>query len=275
MDSSEFKKIGPASFEYPKKQGMNVPVRVFVKDEMLSSMMSDRTLGQAINVSSLPGILEASFVMPDGHEGYGFPIGGVAAFDEHDGVVSPGGVGFDINCLKAGSRVLTELGFSRKIEEFGELFQSFSNANGFSLSTSTLALGAIGVSSVFHARRCSQPLLAFMKKKSDKKMLCITTKTGLELELSEDHPVFTQRNMAKAGGLQLTDFIGAVYFEGVPYSGSLPSVFSTELEAGIYAKLLGYFTGDGTVYRSGKKFYAAAYGTKEDLEEMKSDLKKL
>ncbi|NIM46104.1 MAG: RNA-splicing ligase RtcB [Nitrososphaeria archaeon] len=77
---------------------MNVPVKVYASKPLLNKMRSDRTLNQATNVSKLPNIYKHSIVLPDGHEGYGFPIGGVAAFDVEEGVVSPGGVGYDINC---------------------------------------------------------------------------------------------------------------------------------------------------------------------------------
>ena len=77
---------------------MKVPVRVYGNDELFEKMRSDRTLSQAANVATLPGVLDAVMVMPDGHEGYGFPIGGVAGFDLETGVISPGGVGYDINC---------------------------------------------------------------------------------------------------------------------------------------------------------------------------------
>lgn len=93
-----FKPIANALFEYAPIDGMNVPVRVVAEKHVLDRMMTDRTLNQAKNVAKLPGILEAAYVMPDGHEGYGFPIGGVAAFDICTGVVSPGGIGYDINC---------------------------------------------------------------------------------------------------------------------------------------------------------------------------------
>src|SRR4030043_417186 len=74
-------------------------------DEGLIMAMDEKVAEQAINVAALPGIVKASFVMPDGHWGYGFPIGGVAAFDpEQGGVVSAGGVGFDISC---GVRTMT------------------------------------------------------------------------------------------------------------------------------------------------------------------------
>jgi tRNA-splicing ligase RtcB len=91
-------KVGDYVWEIPKEDGMNVPVRVYASQKLLEKIKTDRTLQQAVNVSKLPGIINYSYVMPDGHEGYGFPIGGVAAFDLDDGVISPGGVGYDINC---------------------------------------------------------------------------------------------------------------------------------------------------------------------------------
>ncbi|RLE66463.1 MAG: RNA-splicing ligase RtcB [Thermoprotei archaeon] len=99
------KRIGKYIWEIPQsyKRGMKVPARIFADEELLAKMKSDLTLVQAANVAHLPGIYKYSIVLPDGHQGYGFPIGGVAAFDAEEGVISPGGVGYDINC---GVRVL-------------------------------------------------------------------------------------------------------------------------------------------------------------------------
>jgi tRNA-splicing ligase RtcB len=77
---------------------MNVPGLVYTSKEMLLGLQQEKCLTQVRNVATLPGILKASLAMPDIHWGYGFPIGGVAAFDWQSGVVSPGGVGYDINC---------------------------------------------------------------------------------------------------------------------------------------------------------------------------------
>jgi tRNA-splicing ligase RtcB len=77
---------------------MKVPVTIYADQELITKMKTDRTLWQATNVAHLPGIYTHSIVLPDGHEGYGFPIGGVAATDYENGVISPGGVGYDINC---------------------------------------------------------------------------------------------------------------------------------------------------------------------------------
>lgn len=86
------------------KAGMRVPGIVFADESLLEKMKGDKTLEQCANVAHLPGIYKYSITLPDGHEGYGFPIGGVAATDYEEGVISPGGVGYDINC---GVRLLT------------------------------------------------------------------------------------------------------------------------------------------------------------------------
>lgn len=91
-------KISDFLWEIPQQGGMNVPGRVYASSSMMEDIRSDKSLDQVINVAHLPGILKYSMAMPDIHWGYGFPIGGVAAFDLQDGVISPGGVGYDINC---------------------------------------------------------------------------------------------------------------------------------------------------------------------------------
>ncbi len=93
-------KIDDYRWEIPQnyKTGMRVPGLIYASKEMLESMREEQTPEQVANVAFLPGIVGYSFAMPDIHWGYGFPIGGVAAMDIKDGVVSPGGVGYDINC---------------------------------------------------------------------------------------------------------------------------------------------------------------------------------
>ncbi|MGC8623312.1 MAG: RtcB family protein [Candidatus Micrarchaeia archaeon] len=81
-----------------KNEGMGTDVVIYAKDYMLEKMESDRTIQQAMNATNLPGVVGNVLVMPDGHEGYGFPVGGVAAFDAEEGIISPGAIGFDINC---------------------------------------------------------------------------------------------------------------------------------------------------------------------------------
>ncbi len=93
-------KIGDFVWEVKadESMGMNVPVHIYANSDIMKLMQRDRTLSQAVNASTLPSIAKQMLVMPDGHEGYGFPVGGVAAFDADNGIISPGICGFDINC---------------------------------------------------------------------------------------------------------------------------------------------------------------------------------
>jgi tRNA-splicing ligase RtcB len=94
------KRLSATLWEIPveSRPDMRVPARVFADEELLAAIQGDRSLEQLQNVTTLPGIVDAALAMPDIHQGYGFPVGGVAATLVPDGVVSPGGVGYDINC---------------------------------------------------------------------------------------------------------------------------------------------------------------------------------
>lgn len=101
ITKKDLKKISDVLYEIPisYRQDMRVPARVFMNNIMMEDVLSDRALWQLVNVTTLPGICKAAFAMPDIHQGYGFPIGGVAATDiANGGVISPGGIGYDINC---------------------------------------------------------------------------------------------------------------------------------------------------------------------------------
>jgi tRNA-splicing ligase RtcB len=106
IKKADIHKIEDFLWEIPKafRPNMRVPARILASEPLLDAIMEDRSLMQLVNVASLPGIKGASLVMPDVHEGYGFPIGGVAATLHPDGAISPGGIGYDINC---GVRLLT------------------------------------------------------------------------------------------------------------------------------------------------------------------------
>ena len=92
------KKLNDYSFIVEKQGSMNVPLKIFASDEILKKLQEDDSISQGINVAHLKGIQGESLMMPDAHQGYGFSIGGVAAFDLEKGVISPGGIGYDINC---------------------------------------------------------------------------------------------------------------------------------------------------------------------------------
>ncbi len=121
----DLNKLGDNVWEIPRQGEMRVAAVVYASAKLLDGIRRDQTLAQARNVACLPGIVRRSYVMPDAHQGYGFPIGGVAAFDLDEGIVSPGGVGYDINC---GVRLLrtdyTEADVSdRRRELLAEIFK--------------------------------------------------------------------------------------------------------------------------------------------------------
>lgn len=101
INKSDLVKIHDSLYEIPKdyRPDMRVPAQVFVNEKMLDDVVQDNSLNQIVNVTTLPGIQKHAMAMPDIHQGYGFPIGGVAAMDiDGGGVISPGGIGYDINC---------------------------------------------------------------------------------------------------------------------------------------------------------------------------------
>ena len=117
--SIDFERVDEYRWRIPARGGMRVPGLVFASEEMMKSIKSDRSPEQVANVAHLPGIVGHSLAMPDMHWGYGFPIGGVAAFDPDEGVLSPGGVGYDINC---GVRLLrSDLRRAEVVPKLGEL----------------------------------------------------------------------------------------------------------------------------------------------------------
>jgi len=134
MSSTAPRKIGENQYQIDvdSNLGMKVPVRIYADKPLLQKMLSDRTIMQARNVSSIPGIVGHSVVLPDGHEGYGFPVGGVAAMDAEEGMISPGGVGYDINCgVRLLRSNLTEETVRSKLKELvTDLFSSIPSGVG-------------------------------------------------------------------------------------------------------------------------------------------------
>lgn len=128
------KKISDVEYrvEPIKEKGMKVPVTIYANEQLLSKMLQDRTILQATNVATLPGVVKHVVVLPDGHEGYGFPVGGVAAMDLEEGVISPGGVGYDINCgVRLLRTNLTEQDVRTRLKELvNELFRAVPSGVG-------------------------------------------------------------------------------------------------------------------------------------------------
>jgi len=134
MSSANPRKIGENQYQIDADSnlGMKVPVRIYADEPLMQKMLSDRTIMQARNVASIPGIVGHSVVLPDGHEGYGFPVGGVAAMDAEEGMISPGGVGYDINCgVRLLRSNLTEQTVRSKLKELvTDLFSSIPSGVG-------------------------------------------------------------------------------------------------------------------------------------------------
>ncbi|HLA41363.1 MAG TPA: RtcB family protein [Candidatus Glassbacteria bacterium] len=115
----EFRRIDDYRWEIPRSGGMKVPGLIYASDRLMENLRQDNAVEQVANVAWLPGVVGSSMAMPDIHWGYGFPIGGVAAMDADEGVISPGGVGYDINC---GVRlVATELAYAEVKDKVRDL----------------------------------------------------------------------------------------------------------------------------------------------------------
>ncbi|VVB77059.1 tRNA-splicing ligase RtcB [uncultured archaeon] len=289
-------KTGEVRFEIKKDEskGMRTDVVVYTNERMLEKIKTDRTLQQAVNATTLPGIVGKLLLMPDAHEGYGFPVGGVAAFDANNGIISPGLVGFDINCLVRDTKVYDENGTWRHISEFkgGETVATFDSARNRTINTR---------------------VLLSMSKMNDKKVLRIRTRLGKEINTTEDHPILTERGMVNAGLLKQGNTVVINGFDGLKYTRplrakivsrdllleaidslgigdagnaktqilnflgkrGLEEVCSDDKKLPVLIKVLGFILGDGTIPRVERRFYTTLYGKEEDLLEIKRDLETL
>ncbi|CAB49482.1 RtcB family protein [Pyrococcus abyssi] len=281
------KRIDKIRWEIPKfDKRMRVPGRVYADDVLLEKMKSDRTLEQAANVAMLPGIYKYSIVMPDGHQGYGFPIGGVAAFDVNEGVISPGGIGYDINCLAPGSKVLTEHGYWLKVEELPEKFK-LQGVKVYNLDEG-------------HNDTSNVAFVAEREVETGEMAVRVTTESGRIIEGSEDHPVLTPEGYVYLGNLKEGNLVIVYPFEGVEYEerkGVIldedafkdedPQVLSFLREKGLVplrwddprigtiARILGFAFGDGYLGEMGGRLTLTFYGKEETLRELKKDLERL
>ena len=126
------KKISANVYEIPASGKMKVSSKLFVSEKILEDLKKDKTLEQSKNISCLPGIIKYSCTMPDAHQGYGFPIGGVAAFDSEKGIVTPAGIGYDVNCgvrlLKTNIKKQDFIKFKEKVIE--KLFKEIPSGVG-------------------------------------------------------------------------------------------------------------------------------------------------
>jgi len=192
-------KISDYIWEIPRsfREDMRVPARIFADGKMLDDILEDKSLWQLVNVASLPGIYKYSLAMPDIHEGYGMPVGGIAAFDYKEGIVSPGICGYDINCLHPKTKILLNHGTYLEIKDLKP---------GFVISFFKT-----------HGKILDLAKIIFVLKRKDKEIYRIETKLGNEIFITEDHPVYTLEGMKEVKNLFLGEKILIYPFKGVKY----------------------------------------------------------
>ena len=290
------KQVSDVSWEIPTsyKQGMKVPARIYASKKLLDNM-DDGVIDQVTNVACLPGIVRYSYAMADAHWGYGFPIGGVAAFDPEKGVISPGGVGFDVNCLPPTSKLLDKFGAWHRIAEF-DISQNRVVSLDLDAKVAVTAKAILSLS-----------------KREEHSLLSIRTESGKELLVTRDHPVFTQRGMIIADELKQSDSLVSTGFEGIEFTApssqiivdedrldtlmalmgigtrgstrsqvlrhlrkvGLTSVKFNSPQLPILLMLLGQLFGDGTIPKVSKNHYVTFYGKEKDLISMMKDVESI
>jgi tRNA-splicing ligase RtcB len=274
-----------------EKPGMLVPARIYATTKVLTSM--DRgVFEQVTNVACLPGIQRYALCMPDGHWGYGFPIGGVAAFDLRDGVISPGGVGYDVNCLDGETRLLHEFGYRRSIRSLDRRWQG---ERVVCINRSK----TVGTAEI----------AAYIAKRNTRPVFRITTESGQQIIATADHPFWTPRGMVEIEELKVGDQVSVYPFEGVEYEAPSSDVLVTEEHlAPLYPgtanglaqclktlkqrqvlplrmddpvlplliKLMGFIQGDGYLQlESGGRAQIGLYGKREDLRTLQEDIARI
>jgi len=298
MNKQDFKRLSDYVWEIPAdyRDDMNVPARLYASEALLEAALGDRSIEQLMNTATLPGLVGAAMAMPDIHQGYGFPIGGVIASRTQDGMISPGGVGYDVNCLHGDTQVLHALGYTRPIREMaGDWVQSSLVCQDFKSQRET---------TTFIARYISIPPTSPVYQ--------VKTESGDIVTATADHPFWTPDGMVELGRLQPGDQIAVKPFQGVPYQFPGDQILVDErdiehilskygkgkggnalgqilkylnrrallpLQANspqlpYLLKIAGFVWGDGTMYFTGKtgKGVVWFFGEPGDLETIRQDV---
>ncbi len=274
-DGITLHRIDDYVWEIPQEGGMRAPARVFASERLLEEIAGDKTLQQLKNATHLPGIAKYGICMPDGHQGYGFPVGGVGAFDAETGCISPGSVGYDINCLPGDTDVLLSHGRRRPIAELRDRFEN---------EAAIVAAGDEAVPSD----------IRLFTETSGRSVYEVETATGDTVEATADHPFLTPDGMVELADLEPGAEVVVHPFEGLPdeeppeftlleeadFADENPQLVgalkdrdllplkSTDEALGRLLKLVGYHTGDGSFSDRQSWFY----GDPADLERIRADI---
>ncbi|MFH1553164.1 MAG: intein-containing RctB family protein [Candidatus Omnitrophota bacterium] len=300
--TGKLEKIDDYRWRIPKSYmpGMKVPGIIYSDEKMLKSIVKDNAPQQIANAAFLPGIVKASMAMPDIHWGYGLPIGGVIATDiEAGGVVTPGGTGYDINCLDGESKILLNNGAYIKIKNFENIYKSKN-------------LSCIN----FEKKNKEETLIKrFVKIKPTNRVFQVETLDGNKITATEDHPFWTPDGMVPLKHIGMGDAVAVYPFNGVPYEEPSDEIIVDESDVKRFLlsiekdsrghgleqiirqlkkrqllplrynspqlpnilKIMGYNFGDGNIYFNRKRGQGCVsfYGKEEDLAKVRHDIVKI
>ncbi|MDE3089255.1 MAG: intein-containing RctB family protein [Chloroflexota bacterium] len=301
LRKQDFERISDFVWQVPQsfRGDMRAPARLYASQELLDDALQDESVNQLVNTATLPGIVKYAISMPDIHQGYGFPIGGVVATKLPDGVISPGGVGYDINCLAGGTRVLHKFGYTLPIANM----------------ESTWTQDSIACQDFSHEHPTSTGVLRWLKQKPRAQVHRMTTETGEEIIATADHPFWTPEGMIQLGNLPSGARVAVFPFVGIPFDKPSDTIIAdralilrtlkrhdkdsrgnasqqilnqlehrhllplrlTAPQMPPLLRLLGYVWGDGTIYFEGKRGggMVAFWGKPEDLQEIRADVQAL
>jgi tRNA-splicing ligase RtcB len=277
FDGIQLERVREFVWEMPREGDMRVPARVLASEALLEEIGEDKTLQQLRNATHLPGITGHAICMPDGHQGYGFPVGGVGATDTETGCISPGSVGYDINCLPGDTDVRLSFGRKLSLESLRERFETERAvvATGDELTASDIRL---------------------FTESGPKPVFELETKTGRRIEATADHEFETPDGMVTVEDLQPGDSVYVQPFEGFEHeepdeftvlseddfadddpqirqvlkdSGLLP-LRSTDETFHRLLKVVGFLLGDGSYGGPGQTWF---YGEPEELAEIRDDIR--
>ena len=279
FDAGEFtlRKVRDHVWEIPQEGEMRVPARVLASEALLEEISDDKSLEQLRNTTHLPGIQKHALCMPDGHQGYGFPVGGVAGIDAEDGCISPGAVGYDINCLTGDSEV--ELAFGRRLP-IRDLADRFEDERAF-----VAAEGGV------------ESQLRLFTRSDERPVYEVETETGDTVRATADHPFDTPDGMVELDELDEGDTVRIRPFRGIEHEdpegftllteedfqdenpqlvaflkrNDLLPLHSTDDAFHRLLKLVGFHTGDGA-FRGPQTWF---YAEQEDLEAIRKDVSAL
>jgi len=298
VNKKDMKQVEEYVYEIPKsfRDDMRVPARLYADEELLETALRDRSVEQLVNTATLPGVVKYTLAMPDIHQGYGPPIGGVIPLRTSDGVISPGAVGYDINCLSSDALILHEHGYRLPIAEM--------ESNWKEVALRCQDFGA--------EQEATTEVVRFLKIKPHNTVYRLVTEAGDEIVATADHPFWTLDGMVELERLEVGDQVAMYPFEGVPYEepsdeviineenfrklleslgkssrgsgleqiithlkkrGLLPLRYdSTQLP--YLLKVMGYLLGDGSIYFGKGRGQGVAwfYGKPEDLEAIRKDI---